>query len=408
MAVTEDRVIDLREVEAVPGGQARALWLLSTALVLSMTTWFSATAVIPQLRVELSISDGVAAWLTIAVQLGFVAGALISSITTLTDVMPVRLVLIASSLLAALANLGLLQAESAGALIAFRFATGFFLAGVYPPAVKLLSTWFRARRGTALGILVGALTLGTAAPHLVNALGGLDWKLVIKVTSLSTAIGAAFVLLFVSEGPFPYPRATFDLRQFGRVFRNRGVLLASIGYFGHMWELYAMWAWFVVFARASFVAAGRGEGESAALVTFFVIGIGAVGCWLGGLVGDRWSRPRSTSLMMIVSGSCSVVIGFAYGGPPALVVALGLVWGLTVVGDSAQFSALVTEYADPRYVGTALTLQLALGFTLTVVTIWLLPWMERAVTWRWAFAILALGPVVGTLAMRRLARLTTA
>ena len=394
--------------EASVEGQQQALWLLSIAVVLSMTTWFAATAVIPQLRVERGISDGVTAWLTIAVQLGFVAGALVSSVTTLTDVLSVRPVLVASSLLAAAANLGILVADGAASLIAFRFATGFFLAGVYPPSVKLLSTWFKARRGTALGILVGAVTLGTAAPHLVNALGGLDWRVVIRVTSLLTALGGLFVALFVREGPFSYPRAAFDLRQTGRVFRNRKVLLASAGYFGHMWELYAMWAWFVVFARASFLRSGAGDGGAAALVTFFVIGIGALGCWIGGVIGDRWGRPRATSLMMIVSGACSIAIGLLFGGPPWLVVALGLVWGIVVVGDSAQFSTMVTEYADPRYVGTALTLQLALGFTLTIVTIWLLPWLEAEVSWRWAFAILAFGPLVGTLSMWRLQRLVAA
>ena len=381
------------------------MWFLAVAVVLSMTTWFSATAVIPQLRDEWSMSDATSAWLTISVQLGFVAGALLSSITNLSDVFPVRAVIACAAVLAAAANLGILAADGPALPIGLRFLTGACLAGVYPPAVKLLSTWFKKGRGTAVGLLVGALTVGTAAPHLVNALGGLEWRVVIGVTSLLTVAGALFVLAFVGEGPFPFPRATFDARQAGRVFRNRPVLLASAGYFGHMWELYAMWAWFIVFLRASLDERGSPDGSLAALATFFVIAVGALGCWLGGVVGDRWGRARATILMMAVSGACSIAIGFTFGAPTWLVVSLGLLWGVTVVGDSAQFSTLVTEQADPRYVGTAVTVQLAVGFTLTVVTIWLLPWFEEAVTWRWAFAALAAGPMLGIVSMLRLQRL---
>ena len=382
--------------------QRRALASLAAAIVLSMTTWFSATAVVPQLRVEWTLSDATAAWLTIAVQVGFVTGALISSFANLPDVLPPRVLIAVSAALAAVANLFVIATGSAAAAIPLRFLTGAFLAGVYPPAVKLLSTWFRAGRGTALGLLIGALTLGTAAPHLVNALGGLEWRTVIWVTSLLTAVGGLFVVAFVREGPYPFPRAPFDLRQTARVMSNREVRLASLGYFGHMWELYAMWAWFVVFLRAAFDERGASEGSAAALATFFVIGFGAIGCWVGGIISDRWGRAQATSLMMAVSGACALLIGLTFDGPGWVVVCVGIVWGISVIGDSAQFSALVTEHADPRYVGTALTLQLALGFTLTVVTIWLLPWLERAVSWRWAFAILAVGPLLGIVSMSRL------
>ena len=383
-------------------GQRRALAHLTTAIVLTMTTWFSATAVIPQLRNDWALSDGSASWLTIGVQLGFVLGALISSLTNLPDVISPRILVAASAVLAASANLGVLAADGPGLAIPLRFMTGAFLAGVYPPAVKLLATWFKAGRGTALGLLIAALTLGTAAPHLVNALGGLEWRTVIWATSLLTALGGVFVLLFVREGPYPFPRAKFDMRQTAGVLRNRRVRLASLGYLGHMWELYAMWAWFIVFLRASLGQEGSDAGSAAALATFAVIAVGAVGCWIGGMVGDRWGRTQATSLMMGFSAICSLLIGFTFEGPMWLVVSLGLVWGFSVVGDSAQFSALVTEHADARYVGTALTLQLALGFTLTVVTIWLLPWLEERVTWQWAFAVLAAGPLIGIFSMLRL------
>jgi MFS family permease len=246
-------------MDRAPLGRSRALALLAVALVLSMTTWFSATAVVPQLREDWGLSDTAAAWLTIAVQLGFVAGALLSSVLNAADVLPARAVLLAGAGGAAAANAAVLAVASATAAIPLRFATGFFLAGVYPPALKLMSTWFQRGRGTALGILVGALTLGSAGPHLVNGLGGLDWRTVIVATSALALAGGVLAFTVVREGPHPFPRATFDPRQARRVFANRGVRLASLGYFGHMWELYAVWAWFVVF-----LSEAVGTGGSAA------------------------------------------------------------------------------------------------------------------------------------------------
>lgn len=382
-------------------GRWRALSILAVALVMSMTTWFSASAVIPQLREEWGLGDAAASWLTIAVQLGFVAGALVSSAFSVADVFSPRRVILAGAAGAAVANVVIGAVDGPGAAIPLRFMTGFFLAGVYPPALKLMATWFIRGRGSALGILVGALTVGTAMPHLVNGLGGLEWKLVIYVTSLLTLAGGLLVIASVREGPYRFPQAVFDPRQIRLVFLNRGVRLASLGYFGHMWELYAMWAWFVVFIAGS-LGAGDGESTAAPYITFAVIGIGGLGCWIGGILGDRWGRTKTTALMMIASGACSILIGLVYGGPTWIVVAIALVWGFAVVADSAQFSTIVTELADQAYVGTALTLQLAVGFTLTVVTIWLMPVLERALTWQWAFAFLAPGPALGTLAMLRL------
>ena len=378
----------------------RALALLAAALVLSMTTWFSATAVVPQLRAEWDLGNTAAAWLTIAVQVGFVAGALAGSALSVADVFPPRFVILAGALGAAAANLVLVAADGPEVGIAARVATGFFLAGVYPPALKLASTWFRRGRGTALGIVVGALTLGSAVPHLVNGLGGLDWQLVVWVTSALTAAGGVLVFFGVPEGPYSFPSARFDPRQAGLVLRNRGVRLASLGYFGHMWELYAMWAWFLVF-----FAAVATDGKAAAYATFAVIGAGAVGCWVGGVLGDRWGRPETTAAMMAVSAACALAIGLVAEASAALALVLGLVWGFSVVGDSAQFSTLVTELAEQAYVGTALGFQMAVGFALTVPTIWLLPFLEDEVGWRWAFVFLVPGPVLGILAMLRLRRL---
>jgi MFS family permease len=358
--------------------------------------------VIPQLRVQWDLSDNAAAWFTIAVQLGFVCGALVSSLLNLSDVVSPRHVILGGSIGAATVN-GLLEVAGGSAVgIPLRFATGFFLAGVYPPALKLMSAWFRKGRGIALGILVGALTVGSAVPHLVNGLGGLDWRVVIYATSVLTLAGGLIAGFAVGEGPFPFPRATFDPRQARLVFANRGVRLASLGYFGHMWELYAMWAWFLVFFSDELVVRGASVGSAAAYATFAVIAVGGLGCWVGGILGDRWGRTKTTALMMAVSGSCCVLIGLLFGSPTWLVLLVGLVWGFAIVADSAQFSTIVTELADQAYVGTALTLQLAVGFTLTVAMIWLIPLLESTFGWQWAFAFLVPGPILGVLAMLRL------
>jgi MFS family permease len=380
------------------------LALLALSLVLTMTTWFSASAVIPQLKTEWDLTSNERAWLTIAVQLGFVAGALLSSVLNVADVIDARYVIVGGAVGAASANALLLAAHGPALALPFRAITGFFLAGVYPSALKMMATWFRRGRGTALGILVGALTLGSATPHLVNALGGLDWHVVIAVTSVLTLTGGVVVLVGVRHGPYAFPRAVFDPQQARRVFANRSVRLASLGYFGHMWELYAMWSWFLVFAGEKLFASQT----VAALVTFGVIAVGAPGCWAGGVLADRWDRARTTASMMAVSGACALTIGLLATVSTGLAVALAFVWGFTVIADSAQFSTLVTEHAEQAYVGTALTLQLAVGFTLTVATIWLIPVLADHVGWRWAFAFLAPGPALGVLAMNRLREPATA
>jgi MFS family permease len=261
-----------------------------------------------------------------------------------------------------------------------------------------MATWFRRGRGVALGVAVGALTLGSALPHLVNGLGGLDWRVVIGVTSLLTLAGGLLVAAAVPEGPLPFPRAVFAPRQGLRVLTSRGVRLASLGYFGHMWELYAMWAWFLLFVSEALDA----DSAAPAYATFAVIGVGALGCWAGGVLGDRFGRTSTNAAMMAVSGTCAIVVGLLLEAPAWLLLAVSLLWGFAVVADSAQFSTMVTELADQAYVGTALALQLAVGFALTVATIWLVPVWEDWLGWRWAFALLAPGPALGIVAMLRL------
>lgn len=389
--------------EPDPPGRWSALVRLAVGMVLAMTTWFSASAVLPQLRVEWDLSTTAGSWLTIAVQLGFVVGALSSAVLNLADLVPPRRLMLYGALGAATANLLLLFVDGPVLAIPLRFLTGAFLAGVYPPGLKSMATWFRRGRGTALGVMVGALTLGSAMPHLVNGLGGVEWERVIVATSVLTVAGGLVAEFVGRDGPFPFPSATFDPSQARRAFQDRGVRLATAGYFGHMWELYAMWAWFSVFFADRLAEGGDLDPRrNAAYAAAAAIGIGALGCWVGGVLGDRWGRSRTTALAMTISGASAIVIGLARDAPVAVVLVIGLVWGFWVVADSAQFSAVVTELADQRYVGTAVTLQLAAGFTLTVVTIWLVPVLRDELTWRWAFAFLAAGPALGVWSMLRL------
>ncbi len=390
-----------------PDGRLLPLLLLTTALVLGMSTWFSATAVVPQLTDAWSLSNTGRAWLTIAVILGFVVGAVFSAALNIADRVRPQLVMLVGGVGAGIANLGLIWAGGAEIGVVLRFVTGFFIAGIYPPSFKLISTWYRKGRGMALGVLAAGIVFGNSTPHLANGLGGIDWQSVIYATTVMS-IGGGVVAFVVRDGPFEFPRSVFDPRQVGLVFANRGVRLASIGYFGHMWELFAMAAWFLIFFGDHLVALGQPALPHAAFVTFVVIAMGAAGSWAGGFIADRWGRTNFTALMLTISGLCSLGIGLLFDGPTWPIVVVGLVWGFTVVADSAQFSAMVTEVGDQSYVGTALTMQIAIGFTISAATIWIIPLVEELTTWRWAFAVLALGPLLGIWAMLRLKRLPEA
>ena len=383
----------------LPVGAKKQLRILAGGLVLAMTPWFSTAAVAGQLRETWDLSSSQLAWLIIAVQLGFVLGAFVLTIAGASDRFGARHLILCGAAIAALANAVIVVLPNFAWALPARFLTGAALAAVYPSSLKVMSSWYSIGRGAALGIMIGALTVGSALPHLVNALGGLQWQATMLIASGFALLGGLIVEFAGRDGPLMGSRIKVTKENLREIFGNGEFWLASGGYFGHMWELYAMWAWVAAFYSDVF------ESERAAsLSAFAVIAVGALGSIYVGRLSDRRSRPYAAQLALRWSAALSVFTGFLLDVPVLALVA-GLVWGFWVVADSAQFSTIVTECIEPRLQGTALTVQLSLGFILTVFTIFLVPALRDWAGWGVAFLALAPGPLLGSFAMGRLAAL---
>jgi MFS family permease len=401
------------EVSVTLAGKWRNLAFLAIGALLAMTLWFSASAVVPQLTAEWDLSDAQRSWMTMSVQVGFVVGALLSAVLNLADRVSARHLFSVSALAGALLNAAIpVLGHGPGITLVLRFLTGMVLAGVYPPGMKLMATWCKEDRGLGIGLLVGALTLGSAVPHLANALpifgaGGMPpWRTVLLASSAMAVVAALVAACFIRVGPFLNEAAPFNWRFAGQALAHRPTRLANFGYLGHMWELYSMWTWVPIFLIASYERAGWGL-QAARLAGFAAIGVGAVGCVLTGRLADRYGRTALTTWSLIISGCCALTAGFFFANP-GLLTLICLVWGFAVVADSAQFSAAVSELTDPRYVGTVLTVQTSLGFLLTLLTIRIIPPIVERVGWEHVFIILAPGPVFGIWSMQRLRRLPEA
>lgn len=377
------------------------LVLLALAELLGMSLWFAGSAIAPQLQERWALTGSQVGWLTTSVQLGFVAGTAVLALLNVADVLPARLLFTASALLGAGANTALLLADDLPTAVATRFACGFCLAGVYPPAMKMTSTWFRARRGLAVGTVVGALTVGKAIPYLVHAFPGAGVTQIVLAGSAGAVVAAGLVWGAYRDGPYPFPPRPFSWALAATVVRGRQWRLATGGYLGHMFELYSYWTWIPLFLAASAVTRGTSL-KLISLLAFGTIAIGGFGCVWGGLVADRLGRERLVMISLAASGACALLIGFVFGMTWWLLAPVALAWGFFVIADSAQFSVLVTESVPPHAVGTALMIQTSLGFLLTTLTIQLVPPVVDSVGWRWAFPLLAIGPLAGITFIKRL------
>jgi MFS family permease len=393
-----------------PSGRWAVLGFLAACVVLALAPWFSAAAVAPQIGAEWGIGSLEVALLTVAVQLGFAVGALVLAFSGAADVVAPRRLIAGGAIVAALANaaFGLLATDLVNAL-PLRALSGAGIAAVYPVAMKVLAGWFARERGLAIGVLIGAITLGSALPHALRAVGAVvdvDWRLVVVAGSVPGLFAAWLAWRGVREGPMAVAGGRLTLSLARAALAEPSVRLANLGYLGHMWELYAMWTWIAAFAAASLAASGRTAIGSSigSLVAFIAIASGAVGCVVAGRWADEFGKARIAGGAMVGSAICVLVSPLFYGAPLGVLLVLAVVWGFTIVADSAQFSALVTDHTPRTHVGTALTLQTSAGFLLTMVSMRLVPPISSMAGWQWAFLFLAPGPLLGVLAMRQLIR----
>ncbi len=366
--------------------------------------WFAGNAVLGDLQQRWGLSSEALGYVTSSVQLGFIAGTLGFAFFTISDRYSPRAVFFTCALLAALFNAAVVWlGEGLWSLLGLRFATGFFLAGIYPVGMKIAAGWYRRGLGNALGFLVGALVIGTSFPHLLKGLGqALAWEAVMLAVSAIAALGGVLMLALVPDGPFLAKNAKFDPRALAVIFGARSFRASCFGYFGHMWELYAFWA-FVPFVIGAHAARG-GQALNVSMWAFAVIGAGFLGCAAGGLASLRAGSAPVAFAQLAASGACCALSPILFHAPTPLFLAFLLFWGIVVVGDSPQFSALNAANAPRELVGSALTIANCIGFAITIVSIQLLNQAAAPLGAEWLFLLLLPGPLLGLAALAPLLR----
>ncbi|MFK7942690.1 MAG: MFS transporter [Paracoccaceae bacterium] len=384
-----------------------SITILILAQISVLSVWFSSAAVLAEMKVEAGLTTTDLAWLTTSVQLGFSLGALGFAALGLADRFDPRRVFCLSALVAALANLGQLWVPIGGTeALALRALTGAALAGVYPVGMKIAVGWSIKDRGLLVGALVGALTLGSASPHLIALIGGADWRVTIWTTTLITIIGG-LAMLWTGLGPHHARAPGLNLGAIRLAWTDRRIRYAILGYLGHMWELYIFWAWIGVIAGGSYALAGSGEASwLAKLTAFLAVGLGGVACVICGRWADRFGKAQVAAWILGLSTIASLMASVMYGGPVWLVMATLIMWGMLVVPDSPLFSALVADAAPPERAGSLMTLQTSIGFLLTAVTVQATPLVAGAIGWPIVLGLMGVGPALGLLAMRALIRIT--
>ncbi|MDX2288803.1 MAG: MFS transporter [Hyphomicrobiaceae bacterium] len=378
--------------------------VIAIAQLAGTSVWFAGNAVVPDLVRRGGLPPEALGDIVTAVQLGFISGTLVFAFLAIADQFsPRRIFLLCSLLAAATTAATYLTGPDLWPLLVLRFATGFCLAGIYPVGMKIAAGWYDRDLGRALGFLVGALVIGTALPHGIRALGqDLPWDAVMLAVSAIAALGGVAMYVLVPDGPHLKAGARFDPGAFAAIFRSADFRASSFGYFGHMWELYAFWAFVPAYIAAHAGSAGAGQ-ATLSLLAFVIIAAGAIGCMVGGLASQSFGSAHVARVQLGVSGLCCLLSPLAFLLPLPATIAFLLVWGITVVGDSPQFSAMNARTAPPLLVGSALTIANSIGFAISIASIQLLNVLNGDISMQFLFWILLPGPIFGLMALRRLA-----